>query len=314
MKNEVKISVIMSTYNEPEIFVRNAIESILKQSYKTFEFIIVLDNPKNYELKNIVSYFKKYDSRVRIIENKTNIGLAMSLNKALKRTQGKYIARMDADDISFVDRFEKQLYYLEEKQLDLIGSDILEINQDDDIFYKISHRPIGCRALRQCLKYESCLAHPTWFAKKEVFTKLKGYRNIETVEDYDFLIRACVSGFKLGNIPDVCLKYRINMNGISRSKRAKQKLLAYYLKNNFNNIMKINEGDIEKYFEISRAKGEVDKLNNYILLTEKFWSFYYTKKNIRFLLDDIKITDVYKYAYRGLRDMIFFKLNKIIYD
>ena len=90
------ISVIMSTYNESLDEIKKSVESVLGQTYKRIEYIVVLDNPQNTEIK---SYFKTLsDSRIKLIENKTNVGLVRSLNKALQIANGTYIARMDADD------------------------------------------------------------------------------------------------------------------------------------------------------------------------------------------------------------------------
>ena len=101
------VSVIMSVYNEPAEWIMLAIDSVLHQTYRDVEFIIVCDNPDNDSICNLLSNYMDNDTRIVLILNKTNIGLTRSLNVALHKCKGKYIARMDADDISFPNRFEK---------------------------------------------------------------------------------------------------------------------------------------------------------------------------------------------------------------
>ena len=103
------ISVIMSNYNTPEEYLREAIESILNQTYKNFEFIIIDDCSTDNSLEIIKSY---NDERIVLIENEENIGLTKSINKGLAVAKGEYIARMDADDVSLPQRFEKQINYM----------------------------------------------------------------------------------------------------------------------------------------------------------------------------------------------------------
>ena len=92
-----KVSVVMSVYNEPQHFVKKAVDSILSQTFEDFEFIIVCDNPKNTSLYQYLMSVKDSDKRVKIIKNEVNIGLTKSLNKAIANSEGIYIARMDAD-------------------------------------------------------------------------------------------------------------------------------------------------------------------------------------------------------------------------
>ena len=109
MKNDPIISVIMSVFNADE-YVAEAIESILNQTYSHFEFIIIDDGSTDSSLRIIQKYAIE-DQRIRVILNEKNIGLAKSLSKGIDVSQGMYIARMDADDISLPDRFYKQICY-----------------------------------------------------------------------------------------------------------------------------------------------------------------------------------------------------------
>ena len=116
----MEISVIMATYKEKIELLKVAIESILKQTYNNFEFIIILDNPENIEHIRCIENYQKNDDRIRFYINEKNMGLTKTLNKALSLSKGKYICRMDADDVSMPDRIEKQLHYLNQYHYDLI--------------------------------------------------------------------------------------------------------------------------------------------------------------------------------------------------
>ena len=113
-----KISVLMTVYKESEEELKESFESIINQTYKNFEVIVVNDGSSD-KTDEIEQY---NDERVKIIVNEKNIGLPLSLNKALDVATGDYYARMDSDDISTLDRFEKQLKYIENEDCDLVGS------------------------------------------------------------------------------------------------------------------------------------------------------------------------------------------------
>ena len=99
----------MSIYSEEEEWIRESIDSILNQTFSDFEFIIINDNPNRDKNNSLLTEYTRIDNRIIIITNEENIGLTKSLNKGLEIARGKYIARMDADDISLPTRFEKQV-------------------------------------------------------------------------------------------------------------------------------------------------------------------------------------------------------------
>jgi len=124
------VSVLMSTYNESELELRLAIESILNQTYRNIEFIIVSDNPQNTMLQNIINEYQKKDRRIKVILNNENLGLPRSLNKGIEQARGKYIARMDADDISLPNRIEEEMDFMLINNLDMVAA--LQINIDEN--------------------------------------------------------------------------------------------------------------------------------------------------------------------------------------
>ncbi|WP_279155161.1 glycosyltransferase [Thomasclavelia cocleata] len=237
------VSVIMSAYKEEEIFLRQAIESILDQTYKDFEYIIILDNPDNYLHIKIIEEYANKDKRIKFYINEKNMGLTASLNKGLRLANGKYICRMDADDISITNRIENQRKYLEENDYDLIGGISQIIDENGKSIYSIKKVPTNMDKIKKALRYNQIISHPTWFGKKEVFDKLNGYRNMPLCEDYDFTLRAVLNGYKISNIDETVLKYRMTSSSISRSNLYEQYLFAKFITKKYseNKITDIKE-------------------------------------------------------------------------
>jgi len=206
MNREPKISVIMSVFNGSK-FLSHAIQSILNQTFKEFEFIIVNDGSTDDSL-NIIRSFESADSRIKVI-SKLNEGLAKSLNAAISVSKGKFIARMDADDISYENRLEKQYEYMQKnKSIDLCGcsmdiidelgnvtSEKIQISNIDDIQKK--------------RYFQSPILHITFFGKKSFFVKHNGYREqFKYAQDYDLVLRGINTGAKICNIKDKLVQYR----------------------------------------------------------------------------------------------------------
>lgn len=226
-----KISVIMPVYNESREYVEHSLDSLLRQIYKNIEVVIIIDNPKNQEVIEYITEQSLYDQRIRIIENKKNIGLSKSLNRALKVVTGSYIARMDADDIAKEDRLYRQLSFLKENNLDLVGSNVLDIDENGELIGTGTTYPTTPLKIYRYLRYGDCLPHPTWLGKRKVFETLEGYRDIVACEDYDFVLRGRLKGFRYGVIKEPLLYYRINTKGISQTNSMKQRLTSYLLQN-----------------------------------------------------------------------------------
>lgn len=256
------ISVIMSTYKEDERLLRESIESILNQSYKDFEYIIILDYPDNDVHKRVIEEYALKDDRIHFYVNEKNMGLTDSLNRGLSLCHGEYIARMDADDISLPDRLERQMKYLEKNHYDLIGGITEMINENGSLLYSIKSVPTDPKKINKALRYSQCIAHPTWLGRKEVFEKNAGYRHMPLCEDYDFTLRAVLNGFVVSNLNEAVLKYRMTSNSISRSNLFEQYLYMSYITNEYKNKgiasvdkayayvqQHLNEKDSDKYLK-----------------------------------------------------------------
>lgn len=229
--NSKKISVLMSVYNETEKEINEAIESILTQSVSDFELIIVNDNPQNIEYIGLLSKWEDKDDRIKIIHNESNIGLAESMNKALKLASGEYIARMDADDISLSTRFEKELSILENGEFDIVFTNYSRIGPNGELLD--NGKPV-CESyssdkMTENIVFQGIVHHPTVMMKKVFLYRVKGYRNFPCSQDQDLWIRSLEAGGRFGYIDEVLLYYRIRNNSITKKKGCQQYVTIQYI-------------------------------------------------------------------------------------
>ncbi|WP_443668823.1 glycosyltransferase [Holdemanella porci] len=299
------ISVIMSTYKEDERLLRESIESILNQTYRDFEYIIILDYPDNDVHKSVIEEYALKDDRIHFYINEKNMGLTDSLNRGLSLCHGEYIARMDADDISLPNRLERQMKYLEKNHYDLIGGITEMINENGSLLYSIKSVPTDPKKINKALRYSQCIAHPTWLGKKEVFEKNAGYRHMPLCEDYDFTLRAVLNGFVISNLNEAVLKYRMTSNSISRSNLFEQYLYMSYITNEYKNNriasvdkayayvqQHLNETDSDKYLKanviFNRMLQEMSDKQFLSFIKDGFCllfsSKYYLNKIYRFMM------------------------------
>ena len=135
---------------------------------------------------------------------------------------------------------------------DLIGADY-NVFFDGNI-QRTAKGPYTNEVCKKVLRYESCIAHPSWFAKKEVFDKLGGYRFMDSCEDYDFLIRAVLSGFKLGNVPCVLLEYRNNPNSVTHLNAKKQQAITNLLNVNMQKSRIVSMDEYNLYMNSDKRR------------------------------------------------------------
>lgn len=209
------ISVIMSVYNA-EKHLESAIESILQQTYKNFEFLIVDDCSTDRSFQILQKYKKKYP-KISIYRNQVNCGLTSSLNTLLKKTNGELIARMDSDDISKKNRFEKQVtLFKADKDMDIVGTLAEDIDNNLKVIRK-RRVPIHDMDIKKMLPLNNPFIHPSVMMRKSVFQKI-GYYNekLRTSQDYDLWFRAAAAGLKFANVPKYLLQYRFDKNYMNK--------------------------------------------------------------------------------------------------
>ena len=206
----------MSAYNDQK-YIKEAIDSILNQSFSDFEFIIIDDASSDDTLAEINSY---NDNRIKLIKNKENKGLTANLNNALKIAKGEYIARMDGDDISYPERLRKQVEYLDNnREVYLIGTSVQSFGETE-LFWTL---PDDSEELRIRMLLRPVFAHPSFMFRRELleegFFYDEAYR---TAQDYDFAARVSRE-HKIGRVKDVLLKYRIHSKQVSNSLGSNQR-------------------------------------------------------------------------------------------
>lgn len=211
-----KITVLLPVYN-CELYIRTAVESILNQTYTDFEFLIIDDASTDAT----VSIIKKLeDSRIQLIEKPVNSGYTNSLNYGLQIATGKYIARMDADDISHPERFAKQIAYLEaHPEVVVCGTAYKIIGNDKSIAIPENHE-----AIKIGLLWGNCISHPSVMIRKKILDEysIQYDASREPAEDYTMWVRLLSLG-ELHNLQEVLLEYRLYGNQVSRKRAEEQK-------------------------------------------------------------------------------------------
>jgi len=196
----------MPTYNAGP-YIREAIDSILQQTFSDFEFLIVNDGSSDDSLSIIESF---HDPRIRLI-NRENRGLIESLNEGLRLAKGEIIARMDADDVCLPDRLKRQMDFLNTRpDYVLVGSEADVMDKDGNFLFKLE--PVGYtnEEITERIKYKCPFIHPCVTFRKEPVLKLGGYpKNALTFEDH-LLWRELLSVGQVSNLKEVLLKVRFN--------------------------------------------------------------------------------------------------------
>ena len=215
------ISVVMSVYNNAR-YLRQAMDSIVTQTFGDFEFIIVDDGSTDDSL-NILKQYAARDPRIQIIA-RGNKGLTVSLNEALRKARAPIIARMDGDDASLSYRFERQIKFLNEHpEVVLLGASVELVDPYTitigNVEYPTDHDAIDARLLKG---EGGCIPHPVCMYRKEGAEKIGYYKeHYNNSEDLDFFLRMAEVG-KVANLPDILLKYRRDLGSVSHTKRDNQ--------------------------------------------------------------------------------------------
>ena len=206
----------MSIYNEPEDWVKLSIESILNQTYKDFEFIIINDNPLKKSNSLLLKTYAANDERIIVVENKENLGLTKSLNIALSMATRKYIARMDADDISMIDRFKMQYDFLESNlEYVLCGSFRIDFNGEKE---KTITLPSSNLDIKTEMLLRNRITHPSVMLRSKTLLDNSLKYDVEVKKSQDYNLWARLSDYgKFYNIKTPLIKYRISENQISKN-------------------------------------------------------------------------------------------------
>lgn len=218
----------MSTYND-ELYIEESLRSILNQTLADFELIIYDDCSSDHTVEKIRAF---HDPRIQLICNEENCGLTKNLNKGLRIAKGKYIARMDGDDISELTRFEKQVAFLEEHPSVYLISCHAQNFGESDLVNRIrgNSEVLRCRML-----IRPVFAHPGFMMRRELIEEGFFYdETFRTAQDYEFAVRAAGT-HEIGMVPEILLHYRVhkkqisntvNDNQVTNADRVRQKQLG----------------------------------------------------------------------------------------
>lgn len=203
--SNITVSVIIPVFNTPSEFLKKSINSILEQSHSNFELIVINDGSNNLDTINVLDSFNNYNNFI-LLTNDRNLGVSESLNVGLSYSSGKYIFRMDADDISNKNRLKISINYMENNpNIDILGTNAIAIGSR----LRLIRTPQNDDQVNFKLLYTSPLIHPTVVFRKSFINKHKiNYNNVKS-EDYDLWVRSIVNfNAIIKNIKYYSIKYR----------------------------------------------------------------------------------------------------------
>jgi len=227
--NNPKISVLMPVYNG-EKYLKEAIESVLHQTFSDFEFLILDDGSTDKSAEIIQSYA---DSRIVFLQNEKNLGIVKTLNHGLDAARGEFVARMDADDVSLSERLKTQLQFLEAHgEFVLCGSAVEVVDEKSDILR--TYVPfLDDATLRMALALHNNFTHGAVMMRKDAVMQVGKYsEQAYLVEDYDLWIRLSRVG-KICNLPQILYQWQENPLGECSRNAAKQKKAAQKIANEY---------------------------------------------------------------------------------
>lgn len=213
----LSFSVCMSVYRNDkpdEVFM--SINSVINQTVKPDEVVVVIDGPISSELESVISKFEN-ERKIRTIPLNKNVGLGNALQIGVLETKNELIARMDSDDIALPDRFEKQLEcFAEDKDLSIVGGSIMEFIDSPDNIISIRSCPATDQAIKSYMRWRCGLNHMTVMFKKSEVLKAGNYQDWHYNEDYYLWLRMMKQGCKFKNLEDPLVNVRVGRNMYAR--------------------------------------------------------------------------------------------------
>lgn len=265
MLNNPKVSVVMPVYNA-ERYLREAIESILNQTFKDFEFIIVDDNSTDGSSRIIQGYARK-DKRIIALKNEKNLGIAGNRNKGISLVRGKYVVWQDVDDISMVYPIEHQYKFMEENpEVGIVGGYLQFFNENGDLSIR-KYAPDDEMLRRNIFKY-SPVAQPGAMIRRKCFDEFGGYNlKYPPAEDLDMSFRIG-SKYKFANLQEIVIKYRKNINSATFTKLRTIELNTIEIRNKYANNSAYRITVIDKIYNL------IQYFSIYIIPSKiKLWLF-----------------------------------------
>jgi len=240
----MKVSVIMTFFNESPVLLKRSVESILNQTFQDFEFIVIAGNPENVASIKFMKDIAATNDKIIFQVAEKKLLMTICLNRAIRLAKGKYIALQESDDESLPKRLERELEVIENNEaIDVVGTAIAYINDADKKLLVERFYPVDPR--KAFNKY-TAIAHPTFLLKRELFEKFGYYNESEDVRhspDHELWCRWIIQGVRFHNIPEVMFNYyQSEDNG--RNKNAKKTLRSVVqLKKEYAKEMKFTLSD-----------------------------------------------------------------------
>lgn len=208
-----KVSVVMPVYNGAR-FLQESIESILDQTFKDIEFLIVNDGSTD-QSEEIIMEYAKIDDRINLITNPENLGIAEATNLGIAHARGEYIALMDQDDISMPERLEKQVVFLDtHPEISVVGANSIRLDEDGEQHFRqdVLETP---GLIRWGLLFRDQIQNPTALMTRTLFS-IQGYKYEDFMPSQDYRLWLKISQrFKLANLPDYLLVHRVHKTNAS---------------------------------------------------------------------------------------------------
>lgn len=214
------VSIILPTYNGADR-INESIKSVLNQTYKNWELLVIDDGSKD-NTKDVIENFTKSDLRIRYIKNENNLGLQKTLNKGIREAKGEYIARIDDDDIwCDPQKLEKQVEFLDKnKDYILVGTGVIVTDENGKELFRYLV-PVSDCDIRERLLGKNCFVHSSVVFRKAVTLELGGYgegNEVKHMEDYDLWLRIGLKG-KFANLPTYSIKWCLRNQSLSSVNR-----------------------------------------------------------------------------------------------
>lgn len=232
------ISVVMAAYNEPMPMLKQAVQSVLDQTYSNIELVVVIDDP---DREDIYQYLARLQGNIIVHRNEKNMGLPKSLNTGISLSKGRVIARMDADDICLPDRIEVEYRLLSDGKFDIVGGDVNFIGENGALIDCRRRIPKNQVEFDHRIRHFNCMVHPTFMFQRTAFDQLGGYKHLNAAQDYEFIRNAVANRMKIGLCQDKVLLYRMRTSGISHKKAALQFFIMDYIRTCYNSGQSVDE-------------------------------------------------------------------------
>ncbi len=296
MNKSVLISVLMPVYN-CEKYLREAIDSVLNQTFKDFEFIIINDGSTDNSESIILEYS---DKRIKLY-NKENGGVSSALNYGLKLCKAKYVARFDADDICYLNRLKDQYEFMEANpDYVLIGSDADYVDENGKYIFKFQCPGHSSDEINANILKKNPFIHSVVIFKKDLIISLGGYDlKAHTFEDHLLWLKVIKKGL-VCNFNFSCIKVRINPESVTTDERIRGKRFLKIRQKILENGEIIDDKDDKELKEIIRSQNSntSKKLGYYIFISKKYlWDNYQPKLARKNLINAIKLKPIYLLSY-----------------